>query len=149
MEIAALIAPDRVIAGLRAADKARLIEALAARAAAALHRDARAILDPLLAREELGSTGIGQGVALPHARLAGIDRPFGLFARLDRPIDFAAIDDRPVDLVFLLLTPEGAGSDHLAALAAVSRRLRDRETGQRLRAAKDAAALHACLAAPC
>src|SRR5262249_33641394 len=107
------------------------------RAARLLAIDGQTILDALMSREMLGSTGIGQGVALPHARLSGLQRFFGLFARLERPINFDAIDDRPVDLVFLLLIPEKAGNDHLAALAAVSRRLRDRDVAARLRTDTD------------
>ena len=84
----------------------------------------------------LGSTGVGQGIALPHARLAGLEQFFGLFARLERPINFDAVDDGSVDLVFLLLIPEQVGSEHLAALAAVSRRLRQHHVAVRLRSAK-------------
>ncbi len=138
MEIAELISPDRVIAGLRVPDKAALLRELSRRAAAALGIDASGILAALLAREELGSTGVGQGIALPHARMAGLPGLFGLFARLDRAIDFAAIDGQPVDLAFLLLIPAEAGAEHLAALAAVSRRLREKEIARRLRATKDA-----------
>jgi nitrogen PTS system EIIA component len=100
----------------------------------------------LQARENLGSTGLGSGFALPHARLVRLTRPFASFVRLARPIDFAAIDERPVDLVILLLTPEDAGSQHLATLAALARPLREEGFVQRLRQAPDAAALHRLLA---
>src|SRR6185312_1617615 len=98
--------------------------------------------DPLTQREQLGSTGLGKGFALPHARVAGLDRCFGLFARLARPIDFQAIDERPVDLVFLLLIPQDAESEHIAALAAISRRMRDAGLLDRARKAEKANALY-------
>jgi nitrogen PTS system EIIA component len=135
---------DGVVLGLRAGNKAELIKALAKRAAARLKLPAEAVAAPLLAREALGSTGIGRGIALPHARIANLPRPVGLLARLEKPVDFAAIDDEPIDLVFLLLTPENAGREHLAALAAVSRVLRDAAVTRRLRAARDAAEFYAC-----
>ncbi len=103
------------------------------------------ILDALQAREVLGSTGLGKGFALPHARLDALSKFFALFVRLARPIDFAAIDGRPVDLVILLLTPANAGSQHLATLAALSRPLRDEAFVQRLRRAPDAAGVHVLL----
>jgi PTS system nitrogen regulatory IIA component len=114
-----------------------LLRELARRAGPAVGVEAQAVLDALLARESLGSTGLGHGIAVPHARIAGVGRLFGMFARLEKPIDFAAIDEQPVDLVFLLLIPSGAGNEHLAALAAVSRRLRDKDVLRQLRAQKD------------
>jgi PTS system nitrogen regulatory IIA component len=136
------------MAGLRAADKAQLLEELSRRAAAALGIDPRTVLAALQSREALGSTGLGRGFALPHARLPGLTRFFGLFVRLARPIDFAAIDGAPVDLVFLLLGPTDAPKAHLAALAAISRPLRDTGFTAALRRARDAEAMHALLAAP-
>jgi nitrogen PTS system EIIA component len=144
MSVSDFIAPDHVVVGLRVADKAQLLRELARRAASALSLDHRTILDALQAREALGSTGLGKGFALPHARLDALSRNFALFVRLGRPIDFAAIDDRPVDLVILLLTPTN-GSQHLATLAALSRPLRDDAFMQRLRRAPDAASVHALL----
>lgn len=146
MDIADLVAPDQVRSGLRVGDKAQLLKELGRRAAAALGIDAAAVLDALAAREALGSTGIGAGVAMPHARLAGVKRVYGFLARLDPPIDFAAIDDRKVDLVFLLITPEAAGNEHLAALACAARALRDPRRAARLRAATDDAELYRLLA---
>jgi len=137
-----LLERDGIILDLRAVDKIELIKALARRAAARLKLPAEALSAPLLARETLGSTGIGRGIALPHARIANLPRLFGLLARLDKPIDFAAIDDEPVDLIFLLLTPENAGREHLAALAAVSRVLRDGDLARDLRAGRDPTALY-------
>lgn len=145
MSIGDLIGADRVIVGLRAADKAQLLRELATRAGSALSMDPRLILDALQARENLGSTGLGKGFALPHARLDVVPQNFALFVRLARPIDFAAVDDQPVDLVILLLTPAGSGTQHLAALAALSRPLRDEAFIGRLRQASDAAAVHALL----
>src|ERR1700690_3851098 len=141
MELADFLNPGAVLAGFKTTEKTQLLRDLAGRAAPAVKAEASAIVDALLAREELGSTGLGQGIALPHARIEGVRRLFGLFARLERPIDFAAIDDKPVDLVFLLLIPSGAGVEHLAALAAISRRLRDKEVLRLVRSARDPRAL--------
>jgi nitrogen PTS system EIIA component len=146
MKIGDVIGPQNVLVGLRIADKAQLLQELSRRAAAALALDQRAIFDALRARENLGSTGLGKGFALPHARLAELSGPFALFVRLARPIDFASVDERPVDLVILLLTPESAGNQHLATLAALSRPLRDDTFVQRVRQAPDAASLHGLLA---
>ena len=105
----------------------------------------RTIYDVLIERERLGSTGIGRGIGIPHGRLPGLDTLSGIFARLDRPVPFDAIDDQPVDLIFLLLAPEGAGADHLKALARVSRLLRDRTVCEKLRGTDNADALYALL----
>jgi nitrogen PTS system EIIA component len=118
------------------------VEELAKRAAAALGSDPQAVVAALVARESLGSTGLGQGFALPHARLAGLGRFFGLFARLVRPIEFQAIDERPIDLIFLLLIPEQPGSEHVAALAAIARRMRDQAFARRLRKVNGASAMY-------
>jgi nitrogen PTS system EIIA component len=146
MKIGDLIGPDRVIVGLRAADKAQLLQELAGRAASALSMDRRKIFDALVARENLGSTGLGKGFALPHARLEGLGETFALFVRLARPIDFASIDERPIDLAILLLTPVNGVNHHLTTLAALSRPLRDPLFVQKVRQAPDAAALHRLLA---
>ncbi|GJE70519.1 PTS sugar transporter subunit IIA [Methylorubrum podarium] len=138
-----LLASDSVIHGLRASGKAALLEDLARRAARALDLDADDILAALVRREGLGSTGIGAGVALPHARLDAVRRPYGLLARLREPLDFEAVDERPVDLVFLLLLPTESGGEPLNALARVARRLRDPENAAALRAARNAAGLSA------
>ena len=146
MDITNLIDADRVITSLRVSDKQQLLTELARRAARRLGIDTQAILGALVAREELGSTGLGQGIAIPHARIDSLNSFFGLFARLERPIDFAAVDERPVDLVFLLLMPADAGNAHLAALSSISRRLRDRAVAERLRVADEPAALYEILA---
>jgi PTS system nitrogen regulatory IIA component len=144
MTIGDIISPDRVEVGLRVADKVQLLHELAGRAAVVLGLDRRAVFEALQGRENLGSTGLGKGFALPHARLDALGAPFALFVRLARPIDYAAIDERPVDLVILLLSPAN-GNDHLATLAALSRPLRDENFMQRLRRAPDGAALHRLL----
>jgi len=99
-------------------------------------------------REKLGSTGVGNGIAIPHGKLPKLTRLFGVFARLERPIDFEALDGQPVDLLFLLLAPEAAGADHLKALARVARLLRDADIARKLRDCRDGDALYAVLAMP-
>jgi PTS system nitrogen regulatory IIA component len=145
MEIADLITPSRVVAQLRATNKKQALQELAKRAAVMTGIQERAIYDVLIERERLGSTGIGMGIGIPHGRLSGLDKLCGIFARLDRPVPFDAIDDQPVDLIFLLLAPEGAGADHLKALARVSRLLRDRTVCEKLRGTDNADALYALL----
>jgi PTS system nitrogen regulatory IIA component len=144
-DLADLITPKSVLPNLRAGNKRQVLQELARRAAAMTGVPERAIYDVLVERERLGTTGIGAGTAIPHGKLAGLPRLYGVFARLERPIDFAAIDDQPVDLVFLLLAPEGAGADHLKALARVSRLLRDRTTCAKLRGTDNADALFSLL----
>jgi nitrogen PTS system EIIA component len=145
MEIDDLITPASVIANLRVAGKRQALQELARRAAQLTKQDEREIFEVLWERERLGSTGIGMGTAVPHGKLPRLDRLYGVFARLDKPIDFEAIDDQPVDLIFLLLAPEGAGADHLKALARVSRLFRDRAMCQKLRGTDRAEALYALL----
>lgn len=139
-----LIAPDAVVEGFRAGDKRRAIEALGADAAARAGCAPAAVVAALLHREELGSTGLGRGCAVPHARLPDVARPLGLLTRLREPVGWDAIDERPVDIVCLLLLPtRGEGSQPLAALAAVARRLRDEGVVAQIRQATDAAAVRA------
>jgi PTS system nitrogen regulatory IIA component len=145
MTVDDLLAPSDVLVGLRAATKNALLEDLARRAAAALGMGLDAIFPALARRENLGSTGIGDGIALPHARLEAISRPYGILARLREPIDFDAVDDNRVDLVFLLLLPAPDRHEPLNALACVARRLRDPETAAALRGARDASALYAAV----
>ena len=140
MEIAEFIAPDRFAIDLRMRDKTQLLQELAKRAEPSSGLPAATILAALRSREQLGSTGLGKGFALPHARIEGLTQFIGLLARLARPIDYDAIDDAPVDLVFLLLMPAATGNNHVAALAAVSRRFRDANTVARLRKADAATA---------
>ena len=145
MEIADLLRPEQVIAHLRATSKKQALQDLARRAAQTSGQNERAIFDVLMERERLGTTGVGNGIAIPHGKLPTLDRLYGLFARLDHPIDFDAIDERPVDLIFLLLAPESAGADHLKALARVSRLLRDKAACEKLRGTDDQEALYALL----
>jgi nitrogen PTS system EIIA component len=148
MELAELLTPEGVIASLRVTSKKQALQELAQRAAKLFRLPERQIFEALLERERLGTTGVGQGVAIPHAKFAGLDRLHGLFARLEQPIDFEAIDDRPVDLLFALLAPEDAGADHLKALARVSRLLRNQAVCTKLRGTDDAAAIYAILTEP-
>ena len=141
MEIGDLLTVERVIDRLHGASKKQVLQELSKRAGEVTGLDERAIFDVLLERERLGTTGVGNGVAIPHGKSADLDRLYGLFARLDQPIDFDAIDDQPVDLVFLLLAPERAGADHLKALARISRLLRDQAVCEALREAADADAI--------
>ena len=146
MEIADLLSgPDAVLACVKASGKKALLAELAAKAGYLYKLDERRLFDRLLERERLGSTGIGGGIAIPHGRMADLGKPAGLFARLGHPVDFDSIDERPVDIVFLLVAPEGAGADHLKALARVSRLLRDRSLVEKLRATESADALYALL----
>ncbi len=141
-----ILAPESVRHHLAAPTKKSLFQTFATLAAARTGLDAREIAERLGEREKLGSTGFGQGVAIPHGKVAGLDHVIGLFAKLDRPLEFAAIDAMPVDLVFVLLSPPDAGVDHLKALARVSRRLRDRDFVAKLRGAGSADALYALFA---
>jgi len=148
MEIADLVGPGSVIANLKAGSKKQALQELAARAAELTGLSEREIFDTIIEREHLGTTGVGQGIAIPHGKLASLERLYGLFARLDKAIDFEAIDDQPVDLIFLLLAPESAGADHLKALAKVSRLLRDKAVCEKLRGSDGRDALYALLIEP-
>jgi len=147
MQISDFLAPDDVVLKIRASDKEQLLQELAHRAAEKLKLPEEDIASELRKREGLGSTGMGDGVAIPHARFAAIARPFGMIARLKTPIDFEAIDGQPVDIVFLLLLPAAATGEQLGALACVSRKLRAPDDLVRLRRAKKASELYAALRA--
>jgi PTS system nitrogen regulatory IIA component len=148
MTLTDLVAPAAIVPALKVNGKKQALQELAARAAELTGQSERAILEVLLQREKLGSTAVGNGIAIPHGKLPKLGRLFGLFARLERPIDFEALDSQPVDLIFLLLAPEAAGADHLKALARVARLLRDPEVTRKLRESGDADALYAVLAMP-
>lgn len=148
MEIVELLNVDAVVPNMKAASKKQVLQELAARAARLTDKDERIIFDVLLERERLGTTGVGNGIAIPHGKLPGLPRLYGMFARLDTPVDFDAIDDQPVDLIFLLLAPETAGADHLKALARVSRLLRDKGLCEKLRGSDNRDALFALLTEP-
>jgi PTS system nitrogen regulatory IIA component len=145
MDLSDLVTPDAILPALKASSKKQVLQALAEKAAMITGRDEREIFDTLVQREKLGSTGVGNGIAIPHGKLADLDRIYGLFARLSMPIDFEAADDQPVDLVFLLLAPKGSGADHLKALARVARLLRQQSVVAKLRACTDKSALYAAL----
>lgn len=137
MKISDFLSPTCVMFDMRASDKSRLLHQLSTQAAAEVGLDAAEVSKQIAKREELGSTGVGNGVALPYARLRGLNAPFGVFARLRQGIDFEAIDDQPVDVVFLLLLPDVSNDSQLNALACVARALRDPEALQRIRRATD------------
>jgi len=143
-----LVASNAILPALKVNSKKQVLHELAARAAVLTGQNERTIFDILMQREKLGSTAVGNGIAIPHGKMPHLTRLFGLFARLDRPVDFEALDGQPVDLIFLLLAPEGAGADHLKALARVARLLRDPTIAHKLRASHDAEALYAVLAMP-
>ncbi len=145
MEINDLLVPEGVVADLKATSKKQALQDLAKRAAEVSGLHERAIFDVLMERERLGTTGVGNGIAIPHGKLANLERLHGLFARLEQPIDFHAIDERPVDLIFVLLAPENAGADHLKALARISRLLRNNGICDKLRGTDSAEALFAIL----
>lgn len=145
-DLSDLLSPQAIQAALVVPNKKALFQQLAGQTSKLVDADARLIVDRLVERERLGSTGFGGGIAIPHGKIEGLDRVIGLFARLASPIDFAAIDDLPVDLVFVLLSPVDAGVEHLKALARVSRRLRDKVFVAKLRGAGSDDALYALFA---
>ena len=148
MTVDDILSPDDVVHAVRTDGKRACLDDLSRRAARALGLDATVILTALLKREDLGSTGVGDGIALPHARLEGLRRPFGLLASLHRPVNYEAVDERSVDLVFLLLLPTDAQGAQLNALACVARRLRDPTVAAAMRGARGAAALYAATCGP-
>src|SRR5882762_10969307 len=149
MEIEDLLSsPTQVLPRLKVSSKKQALQELARRAGDLTGVHERQIFDVLLERERLGTTGVGNGIAIPHGKLADVKSMFGLFARLEHPVDFEAIDEQPVDLIFLLLAPEGAGADHLKALARIARLLRDLDVAKKLRASRDAQAIYSVLALP-
>ena len=145
MDLADLIEVPAIMPALKANSKKQLLQMLSERAASVAGIPEREIFDTILQRERLGSTGVGNGIAIPHGKLAGVRQISGVFARLETPIDFEALDDQPVDLVFLLMAPEGAGADHLKALSRIARVLRDADTVAKVRGTRDANAIHALL----
>lgn len=145
MEITELVSLEGIVANLKVTSKKQALQELAKRAAMLTGLGERAIFDVLLERERLGTTGVGNGVAIPHGKLPELERLYGMFARLETPIDFDAIDEQPVDLIFLLLAPEGAGADHLKALARISRLLRDETVCAKLRGSDTPEAIYALL----
>lgn len=145
MDLSDLIETPAILPALKANSKKQVLQLLSEKAAALTGIPEREIFDTILQRERLGSTGVGNGIAIPHGKLPGVDRIVGVFARLEAPVDFEALDDQPVDLLFMLLAPESAGADHLKALARIARVLRDRDTVMKIRGTRDAPAIHALL----
>jgi PTS system nitrogen regulatory IIA component len=145
MDLSDLIEVSSVMPALKANSKKQLLQLLAEKAAAVTGLPEREVFDTILQRERLGSTGVGNGIAIPHGKLPGIRKITGVFARLETPVDFEALDDQPVDLVFLLLAPETAGADHLKALSRIARVLRDGDTVSKIRGTTEAAAIFSFL----
>lgn len=148
MSLKDLLNPDAILPSLKVTSKKAALQEISEKAALVSGIPAREIFDALLQRERLGSTGVGNGIAIPHGKLAKAGRIFGVFARLERPIDYEALDGAPVDLIFLLIAPETAGADHLKALARTARIFRDPATTAKLRATRDSAALYTMLIQP-
>jgi PTS system nitrogen regulatory IIA component len=148
MQLSEIISSNAVLPSLKASGKRQLLQDIAQEGAKISGLDPQRIFETLLRREKLGSTGLGQGIAIPHGKFKELDRVYGMFARLATPVKFDSVDDRPVDLVFLLLAPESAGADHLKALARISRLLRDPQIVEKLRGTEKAEALYAILTEP-
>ena len=145
MDINEIIDPASVIANLKPSSKKQLLQELAEAGAERTGIESHTIFESLLEREKLGSTGVGNGVAIPHAKLPGMDRMVGVFAHLNKPVAFEAVDDQPVDIVFMLLAPEGSGADHLKTLSKVARLLRDQSTLASIRTSTDPDAIFSLL----
>jgi PTS system nitrogen regulatory IIA component len=148
MNLPNIISADAILPHLKVQSKKQLLQELSQHLGSALAIDQRIIFETLLTREKLGSTGLGQGIAIPHGRLPSITKVHGLFAKLATPIEFDSVDGEPVDLVFVLLSPDHAGADHLTALARISRLLRAPATLAKLRGATTAEGLYAILTEP-
>ena len=146
MTLTDLISRDAILPSLKVATKKQALSDLSEHAARHSGLAAREVFDALVQRERLGSTGIGNGIAIPHGKLAKVDRIFGVFARVEKPIDFESLDGEPVDLILLLIAPENAGADHLKALARGARLLRSPAITAKLRATRDAGMIYTLLA---
>jgi len=145
MRISELMSQESVVTGIKANSKRQVLQELSKKAAEITGLSERTIFDIILERESLGTTGVGNGVAIPHGRVDSIKKVHGIFAKLDNAIDFESVDSKPVDLVFMLLAPEAAGADHLKALAKVSRTVKDETTRNSIRASDDNEAIYALL----
>lgn len=148
MKISDIIEARAVVPQLIAGNKKQALQAIAQHFASLVAIDQRIIFETLLTREKLGSTGLGQGFAVPHGRVKGLKQVTGIFAKLAQPIDYDAVDGKPVDLVFALLSPDHAGADHLTALAKISRVMRSATAVSKLRATNTAEGLYAVLTEP-
>lgn len=145
MPLEDLLSPEAILPALKVNGKKQALQELSEKAAEISGLDAREIYDAWMQREKLNSTGLGEGIAIPHGKLLKAGRIFGVFARLDRAVDFDALDGQPVDLIFALVAPESAGADHLKALAVIARLLRNPATLAKIRATRDGPALYALL----
>ncbi|HEU0221807.1 MAG TPA: PTS IIA-like nitrogen regulatory protein PtsN [Paracoccaceae bacterium] len=148
MELTDLLSPEAVQGNLKSGSKKRVLQEMGAAAAARYKLSEAAVFTALQEREQLGPTGMGKGVAIPHARIPGLNRVVGYFARLAKPVDYESVDGQPVDLVFMLFAPEEAGADHLKALARVARVMGDPVVCAKLRSTEDPQALFAILTEP-
>ena len=148
MELSELISPESIVATLKVGSKKQALQELSQIAENITGVSSRDVFGIVLQRERLGSTGVGQGIAIPHGKLEGLDKIFAIFARLETPINFEAMDDKPVDLIFMLLAPESAGADHLKAFARISRTLRDASVTKKLRDSDTIDAIYSILTSP-
>ena len=145
IDMGGLIELDSILPALKANSKKQVLQELAEKAAERTGLSEREIFDKVIQRERLGSTGVGNGIAIPHGKIENLAGLVGVFGRLYHPIEFDALDDQPVDLIFLLLAPEDAGADHLKALSKIARMLRNGDTVTRLRAARDAETIYSVM----
>jgi PTS system nitrogen regulatory IIA component len=145
MKLQDILSPENIRIEQAIRDKGQLLNVVAAECAQKTGLPPQSIAEALLAREKLGSTGLGEGIAIPHARLQGLTKPFAYAVRLRKPIEFEAVDDQPVDVIIALLLPQGADAENLASLAAVTRRLRDKAVAGRVRAAPSTAVIYQAL----
>lgn len=148
MELNDIFSRKLVLPRLKATSKKQVLQAIAETAGPQIGMDTRSVFDVLLQRERLGSTGLGNGVAIPHGKLPGLATITGVFARMERPVEFEAMDEQPVDLIFALLAPEGSGAEHLKALSRIARVVRDQDLLSKLRAISDSDTLHGLLIRP-
>lgn len=145
MKIANIINQNSIYLNIKSGSKRQLLQELAEKASELSGLDERTIFDALLERENLGTTGFGGGTALPHARLENLDKIYGIFMRLSSPMNYEAIDGKPIDIVFMLMSPDSSGADHLTALAQISRLLKDENTCEKLRRAQNTDEIYALL----
>ena len=145
MELTNLLTPESIAENLKATSKKQALQEMSRRVAEVTGENERDIFNVIIEREKLGTTGVGDGIAIPHGKLVTLQKLYGFFARLERPVNFDSIDERPVDLIFLLLAPETAGAEHLKALACISRFLRDKTNCDKLRGSTNPEALYALL----
>lgn len=145
MELSDIVSPKGILVNLKPNSKKQLLQELASALAPLAGVEEREVFETLLQRERLGSTGVGNGVAIPHGKLPKMDSIIGVFAQLAKPIDYESMDDQPVDLVFVLLAPEGSGADHLKALSRIARLFRDSAVLAQLRAGTEADTIYSLL----